>query len=65
MGVVATVRPLDREEAREVLVPLVVTDVGSLSATVTLTLHVSDLNDNPMTPGARTVMVHTLKVGSH
>ncbi|KAK3863954.1 hypothetical protein Pcinc_030318, partial [Petrolisthes cinctipes] len=61
VGVVATVRALDREEAREVLVPLVVTDVGSLSATVTLTLHVSDLNDNPMTPGARTVMVHTLK----
>ncbi|XP_071515440.1 putative neural-cadherin 2 isoform X1 [Panulirus ornatus] len=61
VGVVSTLAPLDREEGRQLLVPLVVTDAGSLSATVTLTIHVTDLNDNPMTPAAKTVTVHTLQ----
>lgn len=56
--------PLDREERRALLVPLVVGDAASpaLSATVTLTLHVADLNDNPMAPAAKTIVVHTVKV---
>ncbi|XP_071515917.1 putative neural-cadherin 2 isoform X1 [Panulirus ornatus] len=62
-GVVWTRTALDREERRSLLVPLVVADAGRppLSATVTLTLHVADLNDNPMTSAAKTVTVHTLQ----
>ncbi|KAK3879098.1 hypothetical protein Pcinc_016307 [Petrolisthes cinctipes] len=62
-GVVATLAPLDREKERQVLVPIVVGDARALSATVTLTLHVTDLNDNPMSPAARTVTVLTLRPG--
>ncbi|KAK3891723.1 hypothetical protein Pcinc_004396, partial [Petrolisthes cinctipes] len=63
VGVVWTRGALDREERRALLVPLVVGDAGwpSLSATVTLTLHVADLNDNPMSPASKTVTVHTLQ----
>ncbi|XP_045129226.1 putative neural-cadherin 2 isoform X2 [Portunus trituberculatus] len=61
VGLVYTVRALDREEGRLMLVPLVVGDAGRRSATVTLTLHVADLNDNPMTPAAKAVTVHTVK----
>ncbi|KAG7159877.1 neural-cadherin 2-like 9, partial [Homarus americanus] len=45
------------------MVPLVVSDAGwpPLSTTVTLTLHVADLNDNTMTPAAKTVTVHSLQ----
>ncbi|XP_050738814.1 putative neural-cadherin 2 isoform X2 [Eriocheir sinensis] len=60
-GLVYTRGALDREEGRLMLVPLVVKDAGRRSATVTLTLHVADLNDNPMTPAAKTVTVHTVK----
>ena len=64
VGVVWTRAALDREERPALLVPLVVGDAGwpSLTATVTLTLHVADLNDNPMAPAAKTVTVHTLQV---
>lgn len=57
--------PLDREQRRELLVPLVVTDSGSppLTATITLTLHVADVNDNPMWPAAKIVNARTIKVG--
>lgn len=61
----STLTPLDREEAKQVLVPLVVGDARALSATVTLTLHVTDLNDNPMSPASRTVTALTLRVGTH
>ncbi|KAG7160255.1 Neural-cadherin-like 14 [Homarus americanus] len=63
VGVVWARAGLDREERRALLVPLVVGDAGwpPLSATVTLTVHVADLNDNPMTPAAKTVTVHTLQ----
>ncbi|XP_071548441.1 LOW QUALITY PROTEIN: putative neural-cadherin 2 [Panulirus ornatus] len=63
VGVVSTRTPLDREERRALLVPLVVADDGSppLSATVTLTLHVADVNDNPMAPAAKAVTVHTVQ----
>ncbi|KAK8730326.1 hypothetical protein OTU49_008218, partial [Cherax quadricarinatus] len=61
VGVVSTVGSLDREEHRLLLVPLVVADAGSLSATLTLTVHVVDLNDNPMTPASKTVTVHTVQ----
>lgn len=64
MGVVSTRVPLDREQHRALLVPLVVGDAGSppLTATVTLTLHVADLNDNLMWPAAKTVTALTIKV---
>ncbi|XP_042227979.1 putative neural-cadherin 2 isoform X2 [Homarus americanus] len=63
LGVVSTRTALDREERRALLVPLVVGDDGSppLSTTVTLTLHVADLNDNPMAPAAKTITVHTVQ----
>ncbi|XP_050723132.1 putative neural-cadherin 2 isoform X2 [Eriocheir sinensis] len=63
VGVVWTRAALDREERPALLVPLVVGDAGwpPLTATVTLTLHVADLNDNPMAPANKTVTVHTLQ----
>ncbi|XP_063876229.1 putative neural-cadherin 2 [Scylla paramamosain] len=63
VGVVWTRAALDREERPVLLVPLVVGDAGwpSLTATVTLTLHVADVNDNPMAPAAKTVTVHTMQ----
>ncbi|XP_069183734.1 putative neural-cadherin 2 isoform X2 [Procambarus clarkii] len=63
VGVVWTKVALDREERREVLVPLVVGDAGSppLSSTVTLTVHVADVNDNPMAPAAKITTVHTVR----
>ncbi|KAK8399372.1 hypothetical protein O3P69_003470 [Scylla paramamosain] len=63
VGVVWTRAALDREERPALLVPLVVGDAGwpSLTATVTLTLHVADVNDNPMAPAAKTVTVHTMQ----
>ncbi|MPC29128.1 Neural-cadherin [Portunus trituberculatus] len=63
VGVVWTRAALDREERPILLVPLVVGDAGwpSLTATVTLTLHVADVNDNPMAPAAKTVTVHTMQ----
>ncbi|XP_050723109.1 putative neural-cadherin 2 isoform X3 [Eriocheir sinensis] len=63
VGVVWTRAALDREERTALLVPLVVGDAGwpPLTATVTLTLHVADLNDNPMAPANKTVTVHTLQ----
>ncbi|XP_050739443.1 neural-cadherin-like isoform X4 [Eriocheir sinensis] len=63
VGVVGTRASLDREAGRVVLVPLVVGDAGRplpRTATVTLTLHVGDENDNPMTPAAKTVAAHVL-----
>ena len=64
VGVVWTRAALDREERPALLVPLVVGDAGwpTLTATVTLTLHVADVNDNPMAPAAKTVTVHTMQV---
>ncbi|XP_045130452.1 putative neural-cadherin 2 isoform X1 [Portunus trituberculatus] len=63
VGVVWTRVALDREERPALLVPLVVGDAGwpSLTATVTLTLHVADVNDNPMAPAAKNVTVHTMQ----
>nr|XP_053637261.1 putative neural-cadherin 2 [Cherax quadricarinatus] len=63
VGVVWARAGLDREERRTILVPLVVGDAGrpSLSATVTLSLQVADVNDNPMSPASKTVTVHTLQ----
>ena len=55
---------MDREERKSLLIPLVVSDNGnpSLSATVTLTLVITDVNDNPMKPAMKTVIVNTLQV---
>ncbi|XP_071516734.1 putative neural-cadherin 2 [Panulirus ornatus] len=61
VGMVWTRTALDREERLALLVPLVVGDAGALSATVTLTLHIADLNDNPMTPASKTVTVRTVQ----
>nr|XP_053630333.1 putative neural-cadherin 2 [Cherax quadricarinatus] len=63
VGVVWARAGLDREERRSLLVPLLVADAGwpPLTTTATLTVHVADLNDNPMTPASKTVIVHTLQ----
>ena len=67
MGMVSTRVSLDRENHRSLAVPLVVSDSGipPMSATVTLTIVVGDLNDNGMKPGWKTVMVHTVNVSSN
>lgn len=65
VGVVRTLGGLDREErGGEVLVPLVVGDAGRppLSTTLTLTIVVADLNDNPMYPANKLVTAVILKV---
>ncbi|KAK3853053.1 hypothetical protein Pcinc_040388, partial [Petrolisthes cinctipes] len=64
VGVVRTLGGLDREErGGEVLVPLVVGDAGRppLSTTLTLTIVVADLNDNPMYPANKLVTAVILK----
>ncbi|KAG0710771.1 putative neural-cadherin 2 [Chionoecetes opilio] len=64
VGMVETRASLDREAGRVVLVPLVVGDAGRPHAhttTVTLTVHVGDVNDNPMTPASKSVTALTLK----
>ncbi|KAK7072335.1 hypothetical protein SK128_007151 [Halocaridina rubra] len=63
LGVVSTKIPLDREERRALLIPLIVGDGASpsLSSTVTLTLHVADVNDNPMAPASKVITVHTVQ----
>ena len=67
MGTVSTRVSLDREHYRSFAVPLLVSDSGTppMSATVTLTIVVGDLNDNGMKPGWKTVMVHTVHVSSN
>lgn len=62
MGIISTLRPLDREEATTRLLPLLVGDAGGLSATVTLTITLADLNDNPMKSAAKTVHVTRITV---
>ncbi|KAK7071119.1 hypothetical protein SK128_019333 [Halocaridina rubra] len=63
VGIVSTTMALDREERRSLLVPLVVSDAGSppLSTTVTFTIHVADINDNPMAPASKIITVHNLQ----
>ena len=64
LGIVKTKVSMDREERRMLLIPLLVSDSGSpvASATVTLTLSVIDVNDNPMKPAKKTVHVNTIQV---
>ncbi|KAK7071828.1 hypothetical protein SK128_016924 [Halocaridina rubra] len=47
--------PLDRETHRFLPVKIAVSDAGGLTSTQTVTVIVSDLNDNPMKPAAKTV----------
>ncbi|KAG0720991.1 putative neural-cadherin 2 [Chionoecetes opilio] len=65
IGVVWVRGPLDREERRALLVPVVVGDAAPApcTATLTLTLHVRDQNDNPLTPAAKNVTAHVLQEG--
>ncbi|KAK4314245.1 hypothetical protein Pmani_014399 [Petrolisthes manimaculis] len=62
IGLVWTRTSLDREECVMLLVPLLVSDGGwpSLTTTRTLTIHVDDVNDNPMLSAAKTITVHTI-----
>ncbi|XP_042212708.1 putative neural-cadherin 2 [Homarus americanus] len=63
LGVLWTRMPLDREERRVLSVPIVVGDSGSpsITSTLTLTVLVADLNDNPMGPAAKTISVHIVR----
>ncbi|KAK8754583.1 hypothetical protein OTU49_016757, partial [Cherax quadricarinatus] len=47
--------PLDREEHRQLVTEVVVTDAGGLAATHPVTIIIDDINDNPMKPAAKTV----------
>ncbi|XP_069191341.1 LOW QUALITY PROTEIN: putative neural-cadherin 2 [Procambarus clarkii] len=57
VAVVTSLRPLDREKAAARPLPLRVADAGGLAATVTVTITVADVNDNPMRPAVKTVVV--------
>ncbi|XP_042242200.1 neural-cadherin-like [Homarus americanus] len=50
-----TVKAVDREEHRELLVEVLTADAQGLSATHTVTVIIDDLNDNPMRPASKTV----------
>ncbi|KAK4293600.1 hypothetical protein Pmani_033725 [Petrolisthes manimaculis] len=58
-GMVWTKGPLDREERRALLVPIVAWDAAPAprTASLTLTLHVADQDDNTISPGAKRVTV--------
>ncbi|KAK8727051.1 hypothetical protein OTU49_009905, partial [Cherax quadricarinatus] len=60
-GVVSTLGSLDRETVPVLLVPLLVGDAGSVTTSVTLTIHVDDLNDNPMSPASRHIQANVLQ----
>ena len=64
IGVIRSIKPLDREERRSLLVPLIVSDSGTppCSATVTFTVHVSDINDNPLASATKNIQVNLLQV---
>ena len=61
---IKTLVSLDREKWKEIRIPLLVADGGTpaQSATVTLTLQVADLNDNPMKEGRKRVLVNNIQV---
>ncbi|CAL4086243.1 unnamed protein product, partial [Meganyctiphanes norvegica] len=50
-----TLQPLDREQQREIILDVMVSDAGGLTAKYPVTLVVDDINDNPMKPGTKTV----------
>ncbi|KAF2365021.1 Laminin G domain [Trinorchestia longiramus] len=63
IGTIRSLVPLDREApagARRLL-PLLLSDVDGRSTTVTIAVHVSDVNDNPMKPGTKQVQVVRVK----
>jgi len=47
--------PIDRENHKELVVEIKVSDAGGVSAIHPLVVHVDDINDNPMLPGSKTV----------
>lgn len=62
VAVVTSLRPLDREAEPTRLLPLVVGDARGLTATTTVTVTITDVNDNPMSPGAKVVSVTRITV---
>lgn len=59
-----SLKTLDREEVKQYLIPIAIGDSGypSLTGTSTLTLIVSDENDNPMKYGESSIFVYNYKV---
>ena len=64
LGHIRTKLPLDREKQKVLKIPVITRDSGDppQSATITLTLHIADVNDNPMYPGSKHVVVNSVKV---
>ncbi|ROT73963.1 Cj-cadherin [Penaeus vannamei] len=56
-----TATRVDREQYRELVAEIVMTDAGGLSATQPVTIVIDDINDNPMRPGAKTVYLWKLQ----
>ncbi|KAG9342808.1 hypothetical protein JZ751_015680, partial [Albula glossodonta] len=62
-AVVTALRTFDREEQREYLLPILMTDSGTppMSSTSTLTVTIGDRNDHPHTAGHSEVIVYSYK----
>ncbi|KAI1885496.1 hypothetical protein AGOR_G00204290 [Albula goreensis] len=62
-ALVTALRTFDREEQREYLLPILMTDSGTppMSSTSTLTVTIGDRNDHPHTAGHSEVIVYSYK----
>ncbi|XP_068228176.1 neural-cadherin-like [Palaemon carinicauda] len=56
--------PLDREQNRELLVGILLTDAGGLSVTQNIRIIVDDVNDNPMKPASKIVYLWKTQSGN-
>lgn len=61
-GILQSLLPLDRENGKIRLIPVVLTDSEGMSATVSFSVILKDVNDNPMKPGIKTIKVLRLQV---
>lgn len=63
-GVIRTAAPLDREERRHLMLPILVSDSGvpKQTATLTFTIALQDVNDNRMRSATKYVVAHIVQV---
>lgn len=64
VAVVSSLVSLDREQQKEYLLPILISDSGkpAMVGTSTLTVTVGDVNDNTMTSGSCQITVYKLEV---
>ncbi|KAL5017034.1 hypothetical protein ScPMuIL_006623 [Solemya velum] len=58
-AVIGTKRKFDREQQSTYLVPVVISDQSSLTATSTLTVQITDVNDHPPSPAHKQILVYS------